>query len=189
GELEDLDGVLGSLFEKMIGSIEPKLDTRRFPVQMIGHDGGKRWQRQVGSDFGEYPKNQFADPSLLKFERFFKVTLAREAEMILFSVDDRLVDQAIATLAKDFPPLLEQLPGNSLVPLYLAPEKLAPLLRQEALKSLPRSLEPVFRNAAQTQLLPKLEKLASYGKFALTLPSDTEPDDAWQWLPITWQSL
>lgn len=189
GEIEDLDGVVGSLFDKMIGSLEHNLATKRFPVQMTSQDNGKRWQRQVGSNFGQYPAEQASDPSLLKSTGFFNVSLARQGDMLIFSLDDKLVDQAIATLEKRFPPLLDKIPQDLIVPFYLAPETLAPLLRQEALESLPESLEPVFRNAAQTHLLPKLEKLAGYGKVAVTLPADTEPDEEWQWLPITWQSL
>ncbi|MGH8500776.1 MAG: DUF2138 family protein, partial [Methylococcales bacterium] len=132
---------------------------------------------------------QASDPSLLKSSGFFNVSLARQGDMLIFSLDDKLVDQSLATLAKHYPSLSDQLPQDSIVPLYLAPETLAPLLQQEALDSLPESLEPVFRNAAATHLLPRLGKLSGYGKVALTMPADTEPDEQWQWLPITWKSL
>lgn len=189
GETEAFDAVVENLFEKVIGSIEPNLDSRRFPVQAILQDNGKRWQRQVGSNFGQYPAERSVDPSLLAGSGFFNVTLARHGDMLMFSLDDQLVKQAVATLDKRYPPLLDTLPQEVSVPAYLAPEKLAPLLRQEAMQSLPQSLEPVFRNAAETHLLPKLDALAGYGKYALTLPADTLPDERWQWLPITWKSL
>lgn len=75
------------------------------------------------------------------------------------------------TLDKRFPPLAEVLPGDALVPAYLAPDSLAALLERETLDSLPEDIEPVFRNAAQAKLLPKLRSLSGHGKYALSLPT------------------
>ncbi|MGH6819968.1 MAG: DUF2138 domain-containing protein, partial [Methylocella sp.] len=186
--IEELDAVSGNLFEQMIGGIERNFG-RRFPVQSTNLANGKRWQRMVGSDFGQYPAEQAMDPSVLKSTGFFSVSLARQADMLIFSLDDKLVDQALATLAKSYPPLLDQLPKDRIVPFYLAPQALAPLIRAEALESLPDDLEAVFRNAAETHLFPKLEKFKAFGKFAVTLPAGTEPDDEWEWIAITWQPL
>jgi len=62
-------------------------------------------------------------------------------------------------------------------------------MQQETFDSLPQDMEPVFRNAAQTHLIPRLQKLAGYGKYALTLPKGSEPDGLWQWLPLQWRAL
>jgi len=99
------------------------------------------------------------------------------------------VIKALDTLNKRYPPLAEVLPADGLVPGYLAPEGLSRLLEQETLDSLPANYEPVFRNAADTHLLPKLRAMGGYGQFALTLPKGTEADDDWKWVPLEWRSL
>lgn len=189
GDVAALDATLGSLFSANIGSWEANHPQGRFPLQQMAQPQGQQWARSVGSRFGQYQAQQLADPTQLAAAGFFQVTLARHGDMLLFSLDDALVAQALATLDKRFPPLLDTLPPEQSVPLYIAPDKLAPLLQQEALASLPPQLEPVFRNAAETHLLPKLAALARYGKVALALPPDTVPDERWQWLPIRWQWL
>lgn len=189
GKYEPLDAAIGSLFEKVIGSTESSYTDERFPVQVVEKGDGRRWVRQVGSNFGQYPAERMMDPAQLASLGFFNVTLARQGDVLMFSMDDTLIEQAVATLEKRYPPLQDVLPADLSVPVYLAPEKLAPLLRQEALQSLPQRLEPVFRNAAETHLWPKLDTLAGYGKVAVTLPADIVPDEQWQWLPVSWKPL
>lgn len=184
-----IDTAVEPLFEKVIGSTEANYTDDRFPVEALASENGKRWQRTVGSNFGQYAAAQLMDPAQLASSGFFNVTLARKGDMLMFSLDDKLVSQAVATFEKRYPPLADTLPADRSVPLYIAPEKLAPLLQQEALASLPTRLEPVFRNAAETHLLPKLEALSRYGKVAVTLPPDTVPDEQWQWLPLDWKPL
>lgn len=75
------------------------------------------------------------------------------------------------------------------MPIYLGPQSLAQLIQQETFDSLPQDMEPVFNNAAQTYLVPKLRTLGGYGKYALTLPEGSEPNGHWQWLPLQWQAL
>ncbi len=58
----------------------------------------------------------------------------------------------------------------------------------ETLTSLPKNLEPVFYNAAQTLLMPKLDALSQQPRYVMKL-AQMEPGVAWQWLPITWQPL
>ncbi|EFV6468528.1 DUF2138 family protein, partial [Shigella flexneri] len=48
--------------------------------------------------------------------------------------------------------------------------------------------EPVFYNAAQTLLMPKLDALSQQPRYVMKL-AQMEPGVAWQWLPITWQPL
>lgn len=189
GDHHALDAAAADLFEKSVGSYEANAPEDRFAVQVKNQGDGTRWMRTVGSSFGQYAAERLADPAQLASAGFFNVTLARAGDTLMFSLDDTLVDQAFATHEKRYPPLMDALPKDASVPVYIAPEKLAPLFRAEALHSLPREVEPVFRNAAETHLWPKLDKLAGYGKVAVTLPADVVPDDHWQWLPVTWKSL
>lgn len=185
----ELDQAIGGLFDGMIGAFEPNAENGRFPVESQSTTDGHTWRREVGSNFGQYPAEQGTIPDALVSQGFFRVSLARQGQTLLFSLDDRLVNKALDTLNKRFPPLAEVLPADGVVPGYLAPEGLSRLLEQETLDSLPANYEPVFRNAADTHLLPKLRALGGYGQFALTLPKDTEADDDWKWVPLEWRSL
>jgi len=127
----------------------------------------------------------------LEGRRYFDVGLARHGEMLLFSLDDRLVTQAIATLDRRYPPLLaERLPGG-VVPGLVAPQRLAALIEAEVLNSLPGDVESIFRNAAEAHLLPKLRAMGTHPTVAMRLPaevaedSDAQYSDA-QWVPVTW---
>lgn len=185
----ELDQAIGGLFDGMIGAFEPNAENGRFPVESQSTTDGHTWRREVGSNFGQYPAEQGTIPDALVSQGFFRVSLARQGQTLLFSLDDRLVNKALDTLNKRFPPLAEVLPADGVVPGYLAPEGLSRLLEQETLDSLPANYEPVFRNAADTHLLPKLRALGGYGQFALTLPKDTEADDDWKWVPLEWRAL
>lgn len=194
GTLKDKPGAqtdteLGALFDRLIGAWEPYAEGGSFPVEETAQGELHKWQRQVGSNFGQYPADLAEQPDALASRAFFRVGLARHGSTLLFSLDDRLLDKAAQTLDKRFPPLAEVLPENALVPAYLAPDSLAALLERETLDSLPEDIEPVFRNAAQANLLPKLRSLSGHGKYALSLPADAEANEAWQWLPLQWRAL
>ncbi|MNZ64509.1 hypothetical protein D3C78_826810 [compost metagenome] len=185
----EMDDDLGKLFGSVIGAHEANLPEKTFPVVSESQGETRKWQRQVSSNFGQYPAAAAESPEAVSGKGFFRVSLARHGETLLFSLDDRLVDKALDTLDKRFPPLAEVLPGDALVPLYLAPETLAALLQQETLDSLPQDMEPVFRNAAETHLLPKLKVLGGQRKYALSLPAGVQADEPWQWLPLEWRPL
>ena len=184
-----LDGDLGNLFGSMVGAYEGNVAEHAFPV--VEKQDGKthQWQRQVSSNFGPYKAKDAEQPDAITGKAFMRVSLARHGSTLLFSLDDKLVDKALGTLDKRFPPLADVLPKDLLMPIYFGPDSMAQLMQQETLDSLPQDMEPVFYNAAQTYLIPKLRKLGGYGKYALTLPEGSEPDGHWQWLPLEWKAL
>ncbi|WP_085727920.1 DUF2138 domain-containing protein [Pseudomonas sp. R37(2017)] len=184
-----LDGDLGSLFGSMVGAYESNVQEGAFPVVEKQEGQSHQWQRQVSSSFGPYAAKDAQDPGAITGKAFMKVSLARHGSTLLFSLDDKLVDKALGTLDKRFPPMADVVPKDLLMPVYFGPESMAQLMQQETLDSLPQDMEPVFYNAAQTYLIPKLRKLGGYGKYALTLPEGSEPDGHWQWLPLEWQAL
>jgi uncharacterized protein YfaA (DUF2138 family) len=185
-----LDAALANSFSAAIGANEAKLDTHRFPVeaqtslaeQASGQTGAIQasWQRVVGSSFGRYPAAEFAHPEQLEAAKFFRVSLARYDDMVVFSLDDMLVKRAQQTLQKRFPALAESLPKTGAVPLYLAPSGLAELLQEEARLSLPQDREEVLRNAMQARLLPVLSQLAKKPPFALRFDAATAAEVATQ---------
>ncbi len=184
-----LDGDLGSLFGSMVGAHESNVEEGAFPVVEKQEGQSHRWQRQVSSSFGPYAAKEASDPDAITGKAFMKVSLARHGSTLLFSLDDKLVDKALGTLDKRFPPMADVVPKDLLMPVYFGPDSMAQLMQQETLDSLPQDMEPVFYNAAQTYLIPKLRKLGGYGKYALTLPEGSEPDGHWQWLPLEWKAL
>ncbi|MGF6557205.1 uncharacterized protein YfaA (DUF2138 family) [Pseudomonas sp. S30_BP2TU TE3576] len=184
-----LDGDLGNLFGSMVGAYENNVEDGAFPVVEKQEGRSHQWQRQVSSSFGPYAAKEAVDPDAISGKAFMKVSLARHGSTLLFSLDDKLVDKALGTLDKRFPPMADVVPKDLLMPVYFGPDSMAQLMQQETLDSLPQDMEPVFYNAAQTYLIPKLRKLGGYGKYALTLPEGSEPDGHWQWLPLEWKAL
>ncbi|MDP9511771.1 DUF2138 domain-containing protein [Pseudomonas protegens] len=184
-----LDGELGKLFGSMVGARESKVPERIFPVVEQQNGEVHQWQRQVSSNFGQYPAKEAKDPQAITGRAFMQVSLARHGSTLVFSLDDKLVSKALDTLDKRFPPLADVVPKDALMPVYLGPQSLAELIQQETFDSLPQDMEPVFNNAAQTYLVPKLRTLGGYGKYALTLPEGSEPNGHWQWLPLQWRAL
>jgi uncharacterized protein YfaA (DUF2138 family) len=184
-----LDGDLGNLFGSMVGAYEGNVEEHAFPVVEKQEGQSHQWQRQVSSNFGPYKAKDAENPEAITGKAFMKVSLARHGSTLLFSLDDKLVDKALGTLDKRFPPMADVVPKDLLMPVYFGPQSMAQLMQQETLDSLPQDMEPVFYNAAQTYLIPKLRKLGGYGKYALTLPEGSEPDGHWQWLPLEWNAL
>lgn len=184
-----LDGDLGKLFGSMVGAFEPNVAENVFPVVEKQEGQSHVWQRQISSSFGPYAAKTAQNPEAISGKAFMKVSLARHGSTLLFSLDDKLLDKALGTLDKRFPPMADVLPEGVLMPIYFGPDSMAQLMQQETLDSLPQDMEPVFYNAAQTYLLPKLRTLGGYGKYALTLPEGSEPDGHWQWLPLEWKAL
>ncbi|WP_339526768.1 DUF2138 domain-containing protein [Pseudomonas sp. EL_65y_Pfl2_R96] len=184
-----LDGDLGNLFGSMVGAYEGNVADHTFPVVEKQEGQTHQWQRQVSSNFGPYKAKDAEQPDAITGKAFMRVSLARHGSTLLFSLDDKLVDKALGTLDKRFPPLADVLPKDLLMPIYFGPDSMAQLMQQETLDSLPQDMEPVFYNAAQTYLIPKLRTLGGYGKYALTLPKGSEPDGHWQWLPLEWKAL
>ncbi|WP_150711039.1 DUF2138 domain-containing protein [Pseudomonas fluorescens] len=184
-----LDGDLGNLFGSMVGAYEGNVEAHAFPVVEKQEGENHQWTRQVSSNFGPYKAKDAENPDAISGKAFMKVSLARHGSTLLFSLDDKLVDKALGTLDKRFPPMADVVPKDLLMPVYFGPDSMAQLMQQETLDSLPQDMEPVFYNAAQTYLIPKLRTLGGYGKYALTLPEGSEPDGHWQWLPLQWKAL
>ena len=184
-----LDGDLGNLFGSMVGAYEGNVAEHAFAVVEKQEGQTHQWQRQVSSNFGPYQAKDAEQPDAITGKAFMRVSLARHGSTLLFSLDDKLVDKALGTLDKRFPPMADIVPKDLLMPIYFGPDSMAQLMQQETLDSLPQDMEPVFYNAAQTYLIPKLRTLGGYGKYALTLPKGSEPDGHWQWLPLEWKAL
>ncbi|MEN2772738.1 DUF2138 domain-containing protein [Escherichia coli] len=134
----------GKLFTQNIGAHESKAPEGVLPVSQTQQGEAQIWRREVSSRYGQYPKAQAAQPDQLMSDYFFRVSLAMQNKTLLFSLDDTLVNNALQTLNKTRPAMVDVIPTDGIVPLYINPQGMAKLLRNETLTSLPKNLEPVF---------------------------------------------
>lgn len=185
GEAKADDAALGEAFGQMIGTPEPSYGDQPFAVDVTQQDGQVHWSRRVTSLWGVHAADEADNAENLEGRRYFDVGLARHGEMLLFSLDDRLVTKAVATLDRRYPPVAERLP-DGVVPALVSPQRLATLLEAEVLSSLPEDVESIFRNAAEAHLLPKLRAMGTHPNIAMGLPADVAGDDDAQWVPVTW---
>ncbi|MDR3299157.1 MAG: DUF2138 family protein [Candidatus Accumulibacter sp.] len=141
--------------------------------------GSGRWQSGVASKFGA---------SGDKGERMLKPALALQRDLVFFSPDARLVDSAIDVAAKRYPALADKFAhtdGSALA--FIDPEALAGLLRKETFAALPRNEEPIFRNAADAWLAPRLEALARYPAQRVRFAAD-KADKPHAWHVLEWEA-
>ncbi len=146
------------------------VNTAGLNVHMQG--GARIWHRRVKTDFGG-----------------FDVTMAREGDWLVFSPNAQLVDDTLAVFANQRPALADSLPTDrSMIETVITPRTLSALLEQAALGSLPQQTEPIFREAAQNRLVPRLKAMAAFPPVALMLPESLD-DARREWQPIEWQTL
>lgn len=179
---ETWDNKMATLFDQFIGK-----PTR--PVDATDDNGVHILQREVPSRYAPYPVEQSRHPDASPGGRFFRVTLAHYQQTAMFSLDDALVDSAIRTLKKNFPPMSDILPTKTNAAVYLSASRLADIFKLEASSSLPQEMEPIFYNAAQTLLYPRLTALANEPAYAVTLPQDVNIESSPQWIPLQWLPL
>ena len=178
--------VLERLFIAAVGPSEQARqggDDRRNVVARSTADDAQIWQRRVSARDGVRREGVGAQA-----QPFFQVSLARHRHAVAFSPDDRLIEAVLAVAARTFPALADVLPANSTVLAVLAPRALGTLAETEAFATLPQGQQPVLRNAASTQLVPRLAVLKTYPPYALVLPGDVSPRPD-RWLPVEWKAL
>ena len=162
---KDLDQALGVLFNE-------SLHQAATTPESIAKGDAAIWQRALQTDFGK-----------------FNVALARQGDWLVFSPQRRLVDNALAVLAKQRPALADTLPGGTpFVEAVITPRTLSTLLQQAVLGDLPKRGEPLLRDAAQNRLIPRLVAIQSFPAVALSLPSSLS-DTGRAWQPIEWHTL
>ncbi|AYB50407.1 DUF2138 domain-containing protein [Ralstonia solanacearum] len=199
---EAVKPALGALFGQIVGAYEAKAQAdkadkvdegagayKRLPVTTRpGPASATLWQRPVSARYGTAQSAGAPFAAQLSADRYFPVTLAVAGDVVVFSPDARLVDDALAVLAKRFPAVADSLPRDKAgrIVLTMTPASLAPLIRREAGAALPAEQEAVFLTAAQTHLFPKLKALARYAPVSLAL--DGAAPSSRGWVPVTWLS-
>lgn len=195
-QAEAVKPALGALFGQIVGSYEAKAEAddeagpyKRLPVTTgQGPANATLWQRPVSARYGTEQSASAPFAEQLSSDRYFPVTLAIAGDVMVFSPDAHLVDDALAVLAKRFPAVADSLPRDKAerIVLTMTPASLAPLIRREASAALPADEEAVFLNAAQTHLFPKLKALAQYAPVSLALDGGVPSSRGW--VPVTWLS-
>jgi len=182
GQLAALKPRIGELFARYIGATEAQAgDTGgRLPVNITEQAGTTRWRREVSARYGSAPRQAARHAGQLSAARLFPVTLALGDEVVLFSPDGALVDDALAVEARTWPALADEMPGDTArVIARITPAALATLVGNEAFESLPANRETLFRDAATHYLKPRLDALARYGTLDLVLPARLPATRGW----------
>lgn len=210
---------LGDLFESLIGGLEAGIltDEERsrlaaqeqaraagktvdnpvraahfeppLPVVSSASRGAALWSREVSSRYGIYERARSSAANKMRSKRFFRVRLAQTKDYLLFSADDRLVDNALAVLGKRYPALSDLLgagQGNASVIVF--PDKTASLIRGSTLQSLPAEEESVFRESVSRRLFPALDRIKNFPAYSLTMPSYASSDPL-RWERLQWRPL
>jgi uncharacterized protein YfaA (DUF2138 family) len=147
-------------------------------ISMAAENGSALWQGEISSRFGSPGDDG---------KRTLTPALAIQRDIVFFSPDAALVENALAVAAKRYPALSDSFNGKKDTPLaFVHPEALASLLRNEIFTALPRDEEALFRNAAEVYLVPRLEALARYPAQHVGL-SKAVRDDGLAWYPLKWQ--
>lgn len=150
------------------------------PIRAVQHKGGAQlWQRPVNGPFGIRAGDDGAD---------YLPTLARQGRYLVFSPDDKLVEQALAALNRRYPNMGDVLPGQAVTLGVIVPKMVSEMAAAEAFEVLPADQEAIFRNAAEQHLLPRLAAMKKYPAYSLTLAREPSGDKR-QWQTVEWQVL
>jgi uncharacterized protein YfaA (DUF2138 family) len=141
------------------------------------------WQGSVASSFGASEGGNGG-------ERQLKPALAIRDDVVFFSPDAKLVENALDVAAKRFPALADSFADaddNHFSTLaFIDPAALAALLRKETFAALPRSEEALFRNAADAYLVPRLDALARFPAQRIGWTAAAGKDREWH--VLTWET-
>jgi len=141
-------------------------------------DAPALWQGEIDSRFGASVSG--SQPKL-------KPALSVQRDLVFFSPDITLVEKALDVAAKRWPALSDSFASEKDAPLvFIDPQALSALLRAEIFIALPRDEEALFRNAAETYLLPRLEALARYPAQHIHLTKKARAD-SFDWIPLEWK--
>jgi uncharacterized protein YfaA (DUF2138 family) len=172
----DISGMAEHLFDAAIGKAEAG---NAVPIVASNKNGDASWQRKVLTRYGKYGQGDQAN--LLP-------TLASHQQTVVFSPDDKLVEQVLAVLRKQAPAVADKLPDAKHTVGLISPAALAMLIQKEAFASLPQAEEQVLRGAANAHLVPRLNALKKYPPYRLVL-AGVPPASGFSWMPVEWQAV
>jgi uncharacterized protein YfaA (DUF2138 family) len=156
-----------------------------FDINSSQEEASWRLTREVSSPFGLLEASLSEKSSEMRSKKFFKVTLAKHADYLIFSADDTLVDKTIAAIKKTYPNTKDLLNKDFEVPLVLFdPPRVAAIIRETSLESLPEGEEALFRASLTERLFPAFEKIKDLkpilGSLNLTKQQSRWSDIEWR---------
>ncbi len=166
------EALFENLFDLSIGRVAGSELTKS------GKNGEQLWQRKVLSRFGNQGTGE---------EAFQLPTMATKGQMVVFSPDDKLVEQVLAVLRKKAPAAGDSVPDAAHTVALIGSSALASLIQKEAFEALPENSESVLRGAANQHLVPRLAALKKYPPYRLVMKSAL-PATGVSWVTVDWQA-
>ncbi|WP_425508295.1 DUF2138 family protein [Tahibacter amnicola] len=159
-----------ALFRASIGNVYQ--DDGGGAVESSEEEKTYSWSRSIENDFAALTPQ-----------------LSLHGDWLLFSPDQALVQNALAVQEKRRPAIADTLPkDHRYTAAVITPQTLTALLGEQVQGDLPAESEPLFQNAAQRLLLPRLEAVGQFAPVAVSLP-DPLATETRSWQPLLWQSL
>jgi uncharacterized protein YfaA (DUF2138 family) len=179
--LKESHGDLGALFEGLFDWSIRATDSQTPLRARHPAPDTSLWQRRVEVPYARVDADGALESGPLT------VTLAAKGRVVLFSPDAKLVRQGLATAEKRFPSVGDSLGDSGTTLAVLLPRELGHIGGKEAMMMLPSGDEPVFRTAAEQQLLPRLGVIGKYPAYRLALGPHSASGRGWE--RVDWQEL
>jgi uncharacterized protein YfaA (DUF2138 family) len=164
-----------------------EIDGKRFDVKKSKLKSATVWRRMVSSDYGLRDAENIPEKERLSSRRYFNVTMAYSGGYLFFSPNDKLVDNGLAVVNKQYPALSDSLRGTQTASVVIYPATFSMLMEAAVLEAVPGDREPVFRETASKRLLPVLRSVAKYPPYALSMPHESTSGLAWE--SLKWETL
>jgi uncharacterized protein YfaA (DUF2138 family) len=173
---------VGAMFETLFGLAIGKsaaTDSASLAVVVAKRDGAQIWQRKVITRYGKYGQGKALH---------MVPTLATHGQFVVFSPDDKLVEQVLTVVKKQAPAAADNLPDAAHTIGLIAPAAVSALIQKETFASLPQADEQVFRGAANAHLVPRLSALKKHPPYRLVM-SGAPAASGLSWVPVKWQAV
>ncbi len=165
--------------------VRPKNFVKAFDV--ISEKGAKNWKisREISSPYGFYSGTDSKNQNDMRSKNFFKVALAHHQDILVFSADDKLVDKTLSTLDKNYPNAKDMVSAEGSALFVFDPPRVASLLKEASLESLPEAEEQLFRESLSSRLFSSFERLSDM-KPVLGIVSEEAKKQTWS--EVEWRT-
>lgn len=109
-----------------------------------------------------------------------KAAVGTRGAVVVFSPDGALVDKVLDTVARRYPSVADQLPTSNSTLALMTPRPLSAMAEREVLAALSGSGDANLLAAAQAQLPPRMQALATYPPYRLELGRPGPAKGGWQ---------
>ncbi len=175
-QLDNFDTQLAQLFDQVIRN-------NKLPKGEAGDDA------KTPASSGQYAPSNLKISAIDQGKKWQKFTadgkplanLARRNNFVLFSLHEPTLEHGLKTLGKQYPSLLDKLPGKDAVALYIAPQPLSTLLTQE--------IRQAGSDTTLNALKPQLTLLAKKPAVVAQFDAGKKAGNPLSWYSLNWQTL